>query len=190
MPQMPNQDASDRVIFIPQNELFLVPFPPLQDTCGKYLIEKHTILTAPSIQVLQLTHEKRPTVSGDGVLVVGNPIMPSVTTTVGEASQQLKNLPGAHKEATDIAQLLNTKALTGNLATKAAALPKLSNARIIHLATHGLLDDFKGLGVPGAIAIMKTIIKKSILFNPLKTDTQPIFGTPCGNIDRLEVLLR
>jgi CHAT domain-containing protein len=79
--------------------------------------------------------------------------MPSVTTTVGEASQQLTNLPGAQKEATDIAQLLNTKALTGKQATKAAILPKLSNARIIHLATHGLLDDFKGLGVPGAIAL-------------------------------------
>ena len=146
-------NPSDRVIFIPQNELFLVPFPALQDASGKYLIQKHTILTAPSIQVLQLTHEKRPTVSGDGVLVVGNPTMPSVTTTVGEASQQLTNLPGAQKEATDIAQLLNTKALTGKQATKAAILPKLSNARIIHLATHGLLDDFKGLGVPGAIAL-------------------------------------
>lgn len=146
-------NPNDRVIFIPQNELFLVPFPALQDASGKYLIEKHTILTAPSIQVLQLTHEKRSTVSGDGVLVVGNPTMPSVTTTVGEASQQLTNLPGAQKEATDIAKLLKTQPLTGKQATKAAVLPKLSNARIIHLATHGLLDDFKGLGVPGAIAL-------------------------------------
>jgi CHAT domain-containing protein len=30
---------------------------------------------------------------------------------------------------------------------------KLCQARIIHLATHGLLDDFKGLHVPGAIAL-------------------------------------
>ncbi len=146
-------NPSDRVIFIPQNELFLVPFPALQDDGGKYLIEKHTILTAPSIQVLQLTQQKRQAVSGDGVLVVGNPTMPSVTTTVGEPSQQLTNLPGAEKEATEIAKLLNTKALTGKQATKAAILPKLSNARIIHLATHGLLDDFKGLDVPGAIAL-------------------------------------
>ncbi|HAJ64683.1 MAG TPA: hypothetical protein DCP31_40140, partial [Cyanobacteria bacterium UBA8543] len=146
-------DPNDSVIFIPQNELFLAPFPALQDDGGKYLIQKHTILSAPSIQVLQLTHEKRPRVSGNGVLVVGNPTMPKVTTKVGEASQQLTNLPGAEKEATTIAFLFNTKALTGNLATKTAVLPKLSNARIIHLATHGLLDDFKGLGVPGAIAL-------------------------------------
>jgi CHAT domain-containing protein len=146
-------DSSERVIFIPQNELFLVPFPALQDASGKYLIEKHTILIAPSIQVLQLTRKQRQTVSGDGALVIGNPTMPSVTTQLGEAPQPLSSLPGAQQEATEIAQLLNTKALIGKQATKAAVLPKLSNARIIHLATHGLLDDLKGLGVPGAIAL-------------------------------------
>jgi hypothetical protein len=36
---------NDRVIFIPHQELFLVPFAALQDESGKYLIEKHTILT-------------------------------------------------------------------------------------------------------------------------------------------------
>ncbi|WP_190665533.1 CHAT domain-containing protein [Microcoleus sp. FACHB-672] len=146
-------EPNDRLIFIPQNELFLVPFPALQDASGKYLIEKHTILTAPSIQVLQLTHEKRQAVSGKEVLVVGNPTMPSLTTELGKPSQMLFSLPGAEKEATAIAQLLKTKALTGNQATKAAVLLKLSNARIIHLATHGLLDDLTGMGVPGAIAL-------------------------------------
>jgi CHAT domain-containing protein len=29
----------------------------------------------------------------------------------------------------------------------------MPTAKIIHLATHGLLDDFQGLGVPGAIAL-------------------------------------
>ena len=33
--------------------------PKIQDKTGKYLIEKHTILTAPSIQVLELNHQKR-----------------------------------------------------------------------------------------------------------------------------------
>ncbi|GAX41108.1 TPR repeat-containing protein [Tolypothrix sp. NIES-4075] len=55
LPTNPNQ----RVIFIPQDSLFLVPFFALQDANGKYLIEKHTILTAPAIQVLDLTHRQR-----------------------------------------------------------------------------------------------------------------------------------
>ncbi|NES21628.1 MAG: tetratricopeptide repeat protein, partial [Symploca sp. SIO3E6] len=47
-------NPEERVIFIPHQQLFLVPFPALVDSSGKYLIEKHTILTAPAIQVLQL----------------------------------------------------------------------------------------------------------------------------------------
>ncbi|BAY90259.1 CHAT domain-containing protein [Tolypothrix sp. LEGE 11397] len=33
---------------------------------------------------------------------------------------------------------------------------QMNQAKIIHFATHGLLDDFKGLGVPGAIALAPT----------------------------------
>ncbi|NER45649.1 MAG: CHAT domain-containing protein [Symploca sp. SIO1A3] len=124
-----------------------------EDNSGKYLIEKHTILTAPAIQVLQLTHEQRSKGAAGDVLIVGNPTMPKVNTTAGQTPQQLSNLPGAEQEAVAIAKLLNTQAITGNQATKSAILPKLPNARIIHLATHGLLDDFKGLGIPGAIAL-------------------------------------
>ncbi|MEH2214845.1 CHAT domain-containing tetratricopeptide repeat protein, partial [Nostoc sp.] len=150
------KDPDSHVIFIPQGQLFLVPFPALQDANGKYLIEKHTILTAPAIQVLNLTHQQRlkpHPADLQEALVVGNPTMPKVTTRLGDSPQQLSNLPGSEGEANEIAKLFKTKAFIGNQAIKAKMLPKLSQARIIHLATHGLLDDFKGLGVPGAIAL-------------------------------------
>lgn len=79
--------------------------------------------------------------------------MPSVPPKMGEAPQQLPPLPGAETEAKEIAQLLNVKVITGKDATKAAFIQRLPQARFIHLATHGLLDDFKGLGVPGAVAL-------------------------------------
>lgn len=142
-------DPNERVIFIPQDSLFLVPFAALQDENENYLIEKHTILIAPAIQVLDLTRQQRQHSSGKSIVVVGNPTMPSI----GNPPQPLPPLPGAEREALAIAQLLNTKAITGNQATKAAILQRFSNARIIHLATHGLLDDFKEQGVPGAIAL-------------------------------------
>ncbi|MDV2997537.1 MAG: Photosystem I assembly protein Ycf3 [Chroococcidiopsis sp. SAG 2025] len=150
------KDPNSHVIFIPHGELFLVPFAGLQDANGKYLIEKHTILTAPAIQVLDLTHQQRfkPRPADlQAALVVGNPTMPKVTTKLGNPPQQLSNLAGAEQEANEIAKLFKTKAFTGNQATKAKMLPKLSQAKIIHLATHGLLDDVRGLGVPGAIAL-------------------------------------
>jgi CHAT domain-containing protein/Tfp pilus assembly protein PilF len=146
-------DPAAHVIFIPQGSLFLVPFAALQDSTGKYLIEKHTILTAPSIQVLDLSYQQRQRVSGKDVLVVGNPTMPSIPSKIGEPPQQLSSLPGAEQEAGAIAQLLNAQVITGNQATKAAILPKLTQARIVHLATHGLMDDFTGQGIPGAIAL-------------------------------------
>jgi CHAT domain-containing protein/Flp pilus assembly protein TadD len=140
-------DPNDRVIFLPQGELFLVPFPALKDAQGQFLIQSHTISTAPSIQTLQLTHEKSKRAQRYGqALVVGNPIMPVLD------NQQLANLPGAEAEAIAIGAMLNTKPLLGAQATKSAVLQQMSNAPIIHLATHGLLDTLNG-EIPGAIAL-------------------------------------
>ncbi len=165
--QLPT-DPNALVVFIPHKSLFLVPFPALQDASGKSLIERHTILTSPSIQVLQLTRQQRRTLPPSSppplspspvarrlspALIVGNPTMPEVRTQAGGGLEQLLSLPGARQEAEAIANLLNTTFLTGSQATKAAVLQQMPRSRLIHLATHGLLDDFKGLGVPGAIAL-------------------------------------
>ena len=139
-------DQNQRVIFVPQGGLFLVPFPALQDAQGKYLIEKHTILTSPSIQVLELTQKQRERVqqiSAQDAIVVGNPTMPKLPPEYGEG--ELTPLAGAKKEAEVIAHMLNTKALIGKEATETAVKAKLSRAKIIHLATHGLFDDIQGL---------------------------------------------
>lgn len=146
------KDASNRVIFIPDKELFFVPFPALVDITGKSLIEKHTILTSPAIQVLALTQQQRQNISGDKVLVFGNPTMPTITGATGEPPQSLLPLLSGEQEALEIAQLFKTEALIGNKATKSAFLQQLPKARRIHLATYGLLDAIKRQGVPGAIA--------------------------------------
>ena len=78
------QNPSARVSFIPQGSLFLVPFPALQNKNGQYLIEKLTILTSPSIQVLDLTRKQKQKngltkLDSSKALVVGNPEMPSIS---------------------------------------------------------------------------------------------------------------
>jgi len=150
------KDPNAHVIFIAQKSLFQVPFPALQDANGTYLIQKHTILTAPSIQVLDLTRQQRQKLaqkqSNSGrALVLGNPTMPSVSSP-GAPKQQLSALPGAEAEAIAIAPLLNTQAITGAQGTKAEIVQKMPQASIIHLATHGLLDDVRGLGSAIALA--------------------------------------
>ena len=144
----------EQVIFVPHEELFLVPFVALSDPNGKYLIEKHTITTSPSIQALALTSQKQQQItSNQKALVVGNPTMPSIPQLDNQPPQQLANLPGTEAEGKEIAQLLNTQLLTGDIATKDRVLEELPNAQYIHLATHGLLDDYAGFGIPGTIAL-------------------------------------
>ncbi|BBD63376.1 TPR repeat-containing protein (plasmid) [Nostoc sp. HK-01] len=146
---LPKQET-EKVIFIAQGALFLVPFPALQDVNGKYLIEKHTILTSPSIQVLDLTHKQRQRtgtqrIQGKDTLIIGNPVMPFAAPKIGETPQQLIPLPGAEQEAIAISKLLKTEPLIGNKATEATVVQRLPQARFVHLATHGLFDDIQGL---------------------------------------------
>jgi CHAT domain-containing protein/tetratricopeptide (TPR) repeat protein len=163
-----NPDANGA--FIPQGELFLVPFPALKDANGDYLIENHTILTAPSIQVLQLTHDladqsplaSTPLPAGsDHPLIVGDPAMPTVTF-LSEAgnfeSVRLQPLYGARQEAEAVGDTLNASALLGDAATEARVKQQIASADLIHLATHGLLEygDPRQTGsrdTPGAIAL-------------------------------------
>jgi len=132
------------IIFIPHQELFLLPFPALQDQQGQYLIDKYTILTSPAIQVLESTHKRRQQVPGKAqeVLVVGNPSpMPG----------DFKPIKGSEEEAKAVAKRLKTQAIIGQEATEKNIRQKLSQARLIHLATHGKFDDRNPL--QGAIAL-------------------------------------
>jgi CHAT domain-containing protein len=160
LPTDPNQP----VVFIPQGELFLVPFPALKDDNGNYLIENHTILTAPSIQALQLTHnlaESRGDTTITNPVIVGDPVMPSTTFLTKNddfKAIRLSSLPGARQEAQAVSDFLNLPALIGEAATEATVKQQLPTADLIHLATHGLLEygDPRETGtrdLPGAIAL-------------------------------------
>ncbi|MCY6493854.1 CHAT domain-containing tetratricopeptide repeat protein [Leptolyngbya sp. GGD] len=135
-------DPNQQVVFIPDDVLFLVPFSALKDAQGKYLIEKHTLRTASSIQLLDKTRALKARPKGEGTLIVGNPFMPNDPTAL--QPKQLANLPNAEREAVAIAPLFNTKAITGQNGTKNTVLQQMSNARIIHLATHGSFYDRNG----------------------------------------------
>ncbi len=145
------KDDKTRIVFLPQSMLFLVPFAALIDPQDKFLIDNHTVQIAPAIQVLDLTHQVRQQlkkVNLQEILIVGNPTMPSL----GNPPVQLQSLLGAEREAREIAALLNTTFLTGDKATKVEVVEKMKNARFIHLATHGLLEEYRKDDIPGAIA--------------------------------------
>ena len=147
----------ERVIILPQNELFLVPFAALQDAQDRYLIQQHTITIAPSIQVLALSEAKSNRLSKVAPLVVGNPIMPSF-------DPPLRPLPGSEGEAKGIGTILQVAPLIGAQADKQKVIALMKTAPIIHLATHGLLDTIKG-DIPGAIALTNGFLTSGEIFD-------------------------
>ncbi|MGB0563719.1 MAG: CHAT domain-containing protein [Spirulinaceae cyanobacterium] len=134
-------DPEARVTFIPDNLLSLIPFPALQDANGVELIERHTILTAPSIQVLaEARRNQRRNAPRNRALVVGNPTMPEIPKSPSANRNQLAPLPGAAAEARAIAALLETEPLIGDRATETEVRNQIQTAEILHFATHGLLE--------------------------------------------------
>jgi CHAT domain-containing protein/Flp pilus assembly protein TadD len=157
------QDPTQTVVFVPQESLFVLPFVALQDRQGRYLIERHTIVHAPSIQVLHLADArpieplKTPSpIASTETLIVGNPVMPSQRNLVTNETSRLASLPFAETEAIAIAKLLKLPVLTQAAATKSQVMAQIPQAKLIHLATHGLLDDLRDSGIPGAIALAPT----------------------------------
>lgn len=135
------RNPTEKVIFMPQGALFGVPFPALQDKEGTYLLEKHTILTSPSIQVLAQTAQQNQRIAQQDrtdhqPLIVGNPY---------PYPQGLASLENARQEAIDIANLLGTQPLLGQEATKAQVLAQMPKADILHFATHASFNDQNGI---------------------------------------------
>ena len=146
--------ADSHIVFIPHEELFRVPFAALKDEQGDFLIQKYAISTAPSLQALALAQQHRKRVQGKAqmALVVGNPAFPE---QLPEGVKSLDPLPNAEAEARSIAAThFSTQPLLGAAATETAVVQQLHQARIIHLATHGLaLDPPNSFDLSGRIAL-------------------------------------
>jgi CHAT domain-containing protein len=148
-----------RVLFVPQGPLFLVPFAALENAAGAPLVARYSISVTPSLQTLAITGASRQAGRATGAaLVVGNPVMPRYPAAPGEAPAVIPPLPGAEHEANAIAALLKTTAMTGAAATKAAVMSRIRDARFVHLATHGFLDDFAEQGAQGVNPHLREIM--------------------------------
>jgi CHAT domain-containing protein len=143
------------LVFIPHGPLFMLPFAALHDG-EKYLVERHTVSVAPSLRFVETVHRmaaSRPT-PPPGMLVVGDPLMPSLRAADGTTSEPLPPLVFARLEAEQVAKKLGTDALVGAAAGVRKVRALLPAQRLVHLATHGLLDeDGPPADMPGAVAL-------------------------------------
>ena len=130
------RDPGARLLIVPHRELSTVPFAALLDGRDRFLVDRYAISVTPSLQVLDTVSRQRPAAIGPA-LVVGNPSpMPLDPRT----NQPLDPLSASETEANAIAALLNTTPLLKRQATETAVKQQLATARILHLATHGVLE--------------------------------------------------
>lgn len=167
-------DPEAEIVFIPQEELFLVPFPALVRNDGDFLIEHHTVRTAPSIQTLALARSRHIQLNNASQpprqppLIVGNPNMPEVWGSQLGSIGQLPPLPGAKQEAIAISNLFGVAPLIEQFASEKVIRSQIEDTSIIHLATHGLLDygnpQETGIkDIPGAIALAPALVSTRTL---------------------------
>lgn len=123
-----------RWIVVPHGPLHLVPWAALTDADDKRLIERVAIVTAPSASVWHHL-VNLPAHSVTRWLGIGNP---------GPRDDHVP-LPQAEAEIAQVAALwqrsgIATASLVGPAATESAVRKALTQAEIVHVAAHGVLD--------------------------------------------------
>jgi len=132
----------------PDKEIFIVADKPfnhfpfvalIEPATGKYLIEKYTISFSPSstvfIHCANIARQKE-SLSVEHCLSIGQ-------SEFKQSSLRNFSLPSTKKEAEQVASYYrsNSKVLVDSAATESSVRQEISNAEVIHIATHNLVNE-------------------------------------------------
>ena len=112
----------NKLIVVPDQQLFFVPFPSLVDEGGHFLTSKYSIQITPSLHTLRASMQRDHGSNFGFALFVGNPTA---------------DLPCAGEEVEYLANLFHATPLLGHEAKKQVVMQLLGQASIIHIAAHG-----------------------------------------------------
>ena len=148
--------AKRRLVIVPDDKLWELPFQALQPRVGNYLIEQYAITYAPSLTVLRemvrrrAAHSRAPRTHAT-LLALGNPLL--AASPVQQARRVLMQgntdnrpapLPEAERQVRALASLYgpqHSRIYTGAEAREGRFKREAGAYSILHLATHGTLDD-------------------------------------------------
>jgi CHAT domain-containing protein len=145
-----DQLASKRLVCVlPDGALWNLPFQALRMTSDRYLLEDFAVYYAPSITVLKelIARSKANDRTPRSLLAIGNPQLTNEVAANVKAlyrGEILAPLPEAESEVKaleEIWQPAQRKVLVGAQAQKKLFKNIASEYGVIHLATHGILDD-------------------------------------------------
>ncbi|HKX33440.1 MAG TPA: tetratricopeptide repeat protein [Blastocatellia bacterium] len=138
------------LIISPDQVLWDLPFQVLQPREGRYLIEDAAISYAPSLTVLremQSLPRKKDAPAGVSILALGNPELGGKSVELVKIAimdANLQPLPEAAKQVEALGQLYgpaHSRIYKGSEAREEVVKQESAGVRILHLATHGILND-------------------------------------------------
>lgn len=170
--------ADETIVIVPHRSLWRLPFAALRDDSDRYFSNRFRLTFAASEPSWRLVAE-RPRSSDHRsarAWIAGNPQMPPSASACG-LEFSLKPLPGAEREASDIARLFGpgrAELFRGPQADRLRLEAWQSDFSVLHLATHGVacpgepLDSFVALASldPASTSVDRVSEKMTLRADP------------------------
>ena len=139
------------LVIVPDGALWELPFQTLQPGPNRYLIEDSAIAYAPSLTALRemnkLRDRKKDAASSPTLLAFGNPAVGKQSISGAKPvlmDEKLDPLPEAERQVNAIRQIYGaakSRVYIGAAAREEHAKAEAGSFRILHLATHGILNN-------------------------------------------------
>jgi CHAT domain-containing protein/Tfp pilus assembly protein PilF len=132
--------GKSHLVIIPDGILNTLPFQALVDKQDKHLIENHSVSYAPSatalVEMMKLADSRKKAKKGSVPLfAMGRRTFPD------QAEYRNRDLPWAELQVQEIAKLFGVTPFIDKEATRVMAMKEMKNARYVHFATHGELNE-------------------------------------------------
>ena len=136
------------LVIIPDDKLWELPFQALSTGANRYLIEDAALSYAPSLTVLrEMTKRQKPRDAAPTLLALGNPALGQETiasAALTSRAGKLDPLPEAEAEVKALGRLYGaarSKVYTGGAASEDRVKAEAAPIRVLHFATHGVLNN-------------------------------------------------
>jgi len=143
--------GKNRLIISPDAALWELPFQALVDGQNKYVVETAAVSYAPSLSVLAAIMNRQNKPSADSTLLAfGNPAYKTTVLSDEKTARPVlmnntfADLPEAERQVQALFTLYGanqSRIFTGAKATETEFKKAAADFKILHLATHGVLDD-------------------------------------------------
>jgi CHAT domain-containing protein/tetratricopeptide (TPR) repeat protein len=150
-PAQAQLQGKTNLVIAPDDKLWDLPFQALLTGANRFLIEDAAIAYTPSLTVLREMTKRRKNQNRDTasatLLAFGNPLLGKETierATVALRDEKLDPLPDAEWEVRSLGHLYNmarSKIYIGAEAREDRVKSEAGQARILHFATHGMLNN-------------------------------------------------